>query len=329
MYTPQTMLLLAYASNQGDMQPYTSDCANATTQSGDITTYLNKSLNTPYGMNWKTVWGPAIFSFPVNYKGRHVDNTIYVARNGTTNDYVIGIAGTDPTSISDWVFEDFLVATTVPWFLAPGVEPRPKISLGTSIGLTLLLNITPPCAPLPGVGQKLIPFLATLTKNPVNIYTTGHSLGGALAPTLTLALDNLRLLWDLRGNASLYPFAFAGPTPGDAAFAAYFSSKFPNLQRVWNALDVVPHAWDTTHMEELPALYGKPISFVTDAVNDIVSHIGPIGYTPLNPQAATFSGAMQSPPVTNLETYLQQGAWQHTTAYSDWATSTNSANGDS
>jgi hypothetical protein len=320
-YTPQTMLLLAYAATQGDTQPYTSSCENATNQLADITKYLNSQINTRWDADWTVVWGPAIFSFPVNYNGRHVDNTIYVARNGTTNDYVIGIAGTDPTSLADWVLEDFLVATTVPWFLAPGLDPKPRISLGTSIGLTILLNITPPCAPVPGNGQKLIPFLATLTKNPVNIYTTGHSLGGALAPTLTLALDNLRLLWDLRSNATLLPFAFAGPTPGDAAFAAYFTSKFPNLQRVWNSLDIVPHAWDTLHMEELPAIYGTAIPFVTDAVKDIVTDIGPIGYTPLNPQGATFTGAMQPPPVTDPKTYFDQAAWQHTVAYYDWATS--------
>jgi hypothetical protein len=168
--------------------------------------------------------------------------------------------------------------------------------------------------------MKLTTFLATLTSNPVNVYTTGHSLGGALAPTLTLALENLRLLWDLSGNATFFPFAFAGPTPGDAAFAAYFNQKFPQgLQRVWNALDVVPHAWDTPHLQELPSLYGQPIQFVTDAVNDLVNGIGSIGYTPLNSQGPTFTGQQQNPNITTIEAYLEEAKYQHTTAYSVWA----------
>jgi hypothetical protein len=278
------------------------------------------TLNQNAGTNWSVVWGPAIFSFPVNLEGRHIDNVVFVAQNGTSNDYVIAIAGTDPDSLADWIFEDFLVATTVPWFLEIGFEPRPRISLGTFNGLTILLNIAPPCAPIPGTGSKLMTFLGTIATNPVNIYTTGHSLGGALAPTLTLALEDLRLFWDLAGNATFYPFAFAGPTPGDAAFAAYFNQKFPQgLQRVWNALDIVPHAWDTTHMQELPSLYGSPVTAVTDAVNLILPVVEPIGYAPLNTQTATFSGPQQNPSITTLPQYLTEAVWQHVTAYYDWA----------
>jgi hypothetical protein len=323
IYTPQMMLLLAYAAGKDDTQPYTNDCPTATAMFGDITGALT-TLNQGAGTNWTIVWGPALFSFPINLEGRHIDNVVYVARNGTTNDYVIGIAGTDPTSLADWVLEDFLVATTVPWFLEIGFDPRPNISLGTFNGLTILLNISPPCTPLPGTGQKLMTFLGTIAKQQVNIYTTGHSLGGALAPTLTLALDDMRLLWDPFGKATFYPFAFAGPTPGDAAFAAYFNQKFPQgLQRVWNAIDIVPHAWDTTHMQELPSLYGTAIQDVTDAVNDLLPTIEPIGYTPLNTQGATFSGPQQNPNITTMAEYLTEAAWQHTTAYYNWATQGN------
>jgi Lipase (class 3) len=320
IYTPQMMLLLAYSVAQGDTKPYTHDCSSATTSYKAIEAYLANTVDRCFGTDWKIVWGPAIFSFPINIHGRHIDNTVFVARNGSTNDYVIAIAGTDPVSAADWIFEDFLVATTVPWFLEISYEPRPRISLGTFNGLTILLNIAPPCD-LPGNGMKLVKFLHTLTRQgPVNLYTTGHSLGGALAPSLTLALDDLRLLWDLRGDATFYPFAFAGPTPGDANFAAYFNQKFPQgLQRVWNALDIVPHAWDTMHLEELPTIYGQSLPAVADAVKLILRFIEPIGYTPLNGEAATFSGPQQNPSITTLEAYLKEAGWQHVTAYYDWA----------
>jgi hypothetical protein len=319
-YTPQMMLLLAYAAGQGDTKPFTDDCQSATNSYNAIKAYLANPVDNCFGTDWSIVWGPAIFSFPVNVHGRHIDNTIFVARNGSTNDYVISIAGTDPVSVADWILEDFLVGTTVPWFLETSFQPRPMISLGTFIGLSILLNIVPPCD-LPGNGMKLVKFLGTLTsQGPVNLYTTGHSLGGALAPSLTLALDDLRLLWDLRGNATFYPFAFAGPTPGDNNFAAYFNQKFPQgLQRVWNALDIVPHAWDTTQMNELPTLYGQSVPAVADAVNLILPCIESIDYTPLNTQDATFSGPQQNPNISTLQEYLQEAAWQHVTAYYNWA----------
>jgi len=182
------------------------------------------------------------------------------------------------------------------------------------------LNITPPCAPLPGVGQKLMSFLKTIAKTgKVNIYTAGHSLGGALAPSLTLALQDLRFLWDLEGNATFLPFAFAGPTPGDAAFAGYFQTKFPNLQRIWNKIDIVPHAWYTPQMKELPTLYGASVSGVADLVDVILPVIEPIGYTPLNDEGSTFTGQQQNPSITTLEAYLKEAAYQHTIAYLIWA----------
>ena len=317
---PQTMLWLAFFADLEHKEPYTKDCDTAT----NIYNAINQSLttlNSNTGASWTVVWGPAIYSFPINYKGRHVDNTIYVVRNGTSNDYAIAIAGTDAYSLADWIFEDFLVKTTVPWFLEISYHPRPRISLATFNGLAILLNISPPCAPIPGTGQHLMTFLRSITKDgPINLYTTGHSLGGALAPTLTLALADLRLLWDLKENATLLRYAFAGPTPGDAAFAGYFNQKIrAGVQRIWNSLDVVPHAWDTPHMTELPTLYGQSITAVADAVNLILKGIGSIGYAPLNNEPATFTGALKNSPVTTLGEYLKEAAYQHTKAYSVWA----------
>lgn len=317
---PQTMLWLAFFADADHQDPYMKDCATATNIYAAIQQAL-KTLNANTGASWEVVWGPAIYSFPVNYKGRHVDNTVYVVRNGTSNDYAIAIAGTDSHSLADWIFEDFLVATTVPWFLEFTFHSRPRISLATFNGLAILLNISPPCAPIPGNGQHLLTFLSTIAKDgPINLYTTGHSLGGALAPSLTVALEDLRALWDFRGHATLLPWAFAGPTPGDAAFAGYFQTKIPaGLQRIWNSLDVVPHSWDTPHMKELPTLYGAKLAVVADAVDATLAVIGPIGYTPLNNEAATFTGKQQNPNITTIEQYMNEVAYQHTTAYSVWA----------
>jgi hypothetical protein len=125
----------------------------------------------------------------------------------------------------------------------------------------------------------------------------------------------------VHGNATLLPYAFAGPTPGDAAFAGYFQKTIPaGLQRIWNAIDVVPHVWDTAHLRQLPTLYGiPPVTAVRDAVDVILPVIEHIGYTPLNDEAATFTGKQQNPTVTTIEQYMKELAYQHTTAYSVWA----------
>ncbi|PYQ31683.1 MAG: hypothetical protein DMF56_00830 [Acidobacteria bacterium] len=315
----QTMLWLSFSAGIDDKNPYTKDCATAQQLYPLIQGRL-QTLNSEYNAAWKVIWGPAIYSFPINLEGRHIDNVLYVVQNGDTNDYAFAIAGTDPYSLADWVLEDFLVDGTVRWPYPNNFQPTPRMSHGTSIGLTVLLNITPPCDPLPGVGLRLVSFLSTLTNNgPINIYTAGHSLGGALAPTLTLALEDLKSTWDADNHATLYPFAFAGPTPGDAGFAGYFQSKFPNLQRVWNSIDVVPHAWDTPHMKELSTLYGSRIDPVAVAVDIVLAVIEHDHYTPLNPQPATFTGTQQNPKITDIKEYFAEAAYQHTTAYLIWA----------
>lgn len=312
----QTMLYLSFAAETGATVTYTNDGDTAKQIYGKLKLAMDL-LNLKTGSDWSIVWGPAIYSFPINYKGKHVDNVVYAVRRGRSNDYAIAIAGTNAASVADWLFEDLLVATAVPWFLDTKDKPQPRISLATFNGLSVLLNITPPSADIPGAGQTLVKFLGTITGDgPVNLYTTGHSLGGALSPALALALADLQGKWDPKGNASLQPYAFAGPTPGDAAFVKHFKDKIPaGVKRFWNARDGVPHAWDTAHMQEMPSLYGQPVGDVTTAVKAILDVIKPIGYTPVNDEAAAFSGQQQNPSITTLDAYLKEEAYQHTTAY--------------
>lgn len=67
-----------------------------------------------------------------------------------------------------------------------------KISKGTSEGLTILQTMTPASGPVPD--QTLAEFLASQMANhsELQIDVVGHSLGGALAPTLALWLAETR-----------------------------------------------------------------------------------------------------------------------------------------
>ena len=316
----QEMLALAFSADSDFKNPYMGDCISASACSADIQTRL-AVLNEKLSKDWQVIWGPARFSFAIlDPNGRHIDNAVFVARDGTTGDYVVAIAGTDLRSLPDWIFEDFMVGATVPWLFETGVTPTPRISLATFTGLTVLLNLSQPCPELPGQGQKLLPFLASIPKDqPINLYTTGHSLGGALSPTLALALQDRRSDWDPTEMATVLPYAFAGPTPGDSAFAAYFASRFPNgLQRLWNKLDVVPHAWDVAHLQEIPDLYGTPaMADMQKLVNGLVAAVQPRDYAPLNDAQPAFSGQQAPTAPASFPVFLAEAAYQHITAYVD------------
>src|SRR5215471_4525168 len=153
---------------------------------------------------WQVVWGPAVFELPLSDRP---DNTMFVARNeGVAGlpQLVVSIAGTNPYSFLDWFVEDFLVSSDsqVPWLTGQPFSLERKISLGTFIGLRALQTLKPGPT-LPGAGATVRDFLATQVGAPIEINLGGHSLGGALSPTLALWLADTRSDWDPAGHASL------------------------------------------------------------------------------------------------------------------------------
>lgn len=315
----QKMLALAFFADTDLNQSGGSKCADALVAYNGIVQKLGV-LNAKVGDDWKVVWGPAVYSFlPSNDdKERRFDNLIYVAQNGETNQYVAAIAGTNGRALWDWLIEDTSVHETVPWTLGNSGSAG-RISMATHTGLSVLLQIAP-CPGLPGEGQDLMAFLASVAGGEdMTVSTTGHSLGGALSPALALALVDERGTWDPSGRATVAPYAFAGATPGDAAFAAYFLSRFPNFVRVWNTLDMVPHAWEVAQLEEIPTLYGPKVVDVEIAVDILVARVVDIGYTQLG-EGTTFSGPAPTPAPTGLKEFLAEALTQHISAYMDWAT---------
>jgi hypothetical protein len=145
--------------------------------------------------------------------------------------------------------------------------------------------------------QNLITFLNSLSPQATDTLTfTGHSLAGALSPALAAACFDANnpllqpTIWKA-SNAMVYPTA--GATPGNGDFANQFNgivfSKGTNSNYnnngivdqevysapaacqvwntdIWNTLDVVPHAWQTTipflnpypqppYLGQIPPLY--------------------------------------------------------------------------
>lgn len=73
--------------------------------------FLSQSNTVAAIGQWATVWGPVVFeSKPSGHN--YADNAMYVAANADQTVYVVGIAGTNPTSIYDWLREDLGVERT-------------------------------------------------------------------------------------------------------------------------------------------------------------------------------------------------------------------------
>lgn len=262
----QTTFKLSAISNAA-----TWNNGNATQLQSDLLALVEENLgaNSPlksYIGSWDLVWGPCVFQ---NVGSTDADNAMYVAYNADIDYYVVAIAATNIQSLYDWETEDFNVglANRVAFpngISAPNcVNPSSAtnvglVSLGTATGVTHLLSMSPPSENVPGYGQNLQQFLKSKESTSATLVFTGHSLGGALSPTLAFWLypqgSNNGQPW-----ANVFVLPTAGATPGDLDFATAFNTAFPQTAVtgtnattydyaywntvIWNQYDTVPHAW--------------------------------------------------------------------------------------
>lgn len=311
-----------------------------------LTNRLVGKLNDFYADNtdqlgaWSTAWGPVVFEHDPGVLAT-ADNVMYVAANADRSVFVVSIAGTNALSQYDIKQEDEAVSTTVAWAKAfPDLPPyrtpnglEPYLSTGTVLGVNNLLGMEDGAT-----GQTLAAYLAELETagTPATLIFCGHSLGGALAPTLGLALFNSNggqlhaASWE---NVFLYPTA--GPTPGNGDLAAYVAQQFPPRgpqsrpyqvwnQNVWNSLDCVPQAWVIALLAEVPFLYPVPQPWPPQDLEQMIqndislslqgasSGSGPYVRLANQRLTGTFNPDY---PVTNKATFELQAAYQHTTAY--------------
>jgi len=288
----------------------------------DITKYLNApSIQEDIG-NWDLVWGPVVYK-PLWTK--YAINAMYVAQNG--NQYVVAIAGTNPKSYYDWLKEDFNVKKQVSWpygDIPPDIEP--KISKGTYTGLKHLQKMK-------SSGKTVLEFLGEKNSDDeIEIIFTGHSLGGALSPALALAAKN-EWAGEKPFKISVYPSA--GPTPGNQDFSTYYDSQLGNsTTRIWNDIDIVPHAWNETMLSEIPYLYLPEIE-PSRAVSSLVEQAKKLAdggnYTQILPETPGLEGTVSLPsdpplcdetegseettPESNYKTFMKQAITQHTSEY--------------
>jgi hypothetical protein len=260
---------------------------------------------------WTLTWGPAVYKFDIAH---YDDNMLYVVRDAADPAHLaIVTRGTNAKAILDWLLEDLDVGHQVAWRYGDAPSGA-KISQATENGLRVLQTMVPASGPVPN--QTLAQFLMTYSQanGALQIHVTGHSLGGALAPTLALWLADTRRDWDASGQSTIAVVSLAGPTAGNAAFAAYSDSRIgSSTTRLHNPYDVVPLAWNDATMGTIAGLYApqiEPENVIRDAIDvarDLVKHKG---YAQIRPNAPALPGAL-----FDGTSYLDQVVSQHTCGY--------------
>lgn len=326
MYTlQQQVFTLSFLSNAADKQ--TGSVAQLQATAAKV---INEKLTNPaviaqLGSSWKIVWGPIVIQEPASDVA---DNTMVVYQ-GTSAEgpvYVVGIAATNAGSQFDQDEEDRDVGSTVPFY-----RNGAWIAAGTSAGLQNLKAMTDPA------GGSLQSFLESRAAANATLIFAGHSLGGALSPTLALDLVVNQGL-DRAKWKSVFVYPSAGPTPGNQAFHDLFAATFPQqpAAEAWNAwnmdvvnsLDIVPRAWN--QLPSLPSLYpqypaaGAAVLGMVTAliVKDRLSTTNVYATLPTssfpgqpNPSPPPTPGARLLPLPAYVPKYSDQALYQHIAAY--------------
>lgn len=214
----------------------------------------------PYIGRHEIVWGPAVHSSSKNEV--FCDALIMITQNKEEpTEYTVAIRGTNPVSLDSFVYEDCDVMEQI-WWDYGNAPSNAKISRATYTALHDLLqaesyNKHRKCK------TGLVDFLCDLInqdKKKISLMITGHSLGGALAPTLALWLhDKEPFLWPNK-EVDMHAYAYAGQTTGNKAFSEYLNQTLGNrCYRFANPYDIIPRLWNKNDLKSLLKLY-EPVA---------------------------------------------------------------------
>ncbi|MEO1055222.1 MAG: hypothetical protein AAFX87_31635, partial [Bacteroidota bacterium] len=241
---------------------------------------------------WSIVWGPVIYSSRTSDVRKYdvVDNLLVLFRNESkTNgvpEYVLATSGTNDISKFGWFDEDFDVYKMINWpnktttgsirgfvkdMQGKGTtSPNGKaVSIGTATGISKLLEMKD------GARGTIYSALKDLNLSNTTIAVAGHSLGGALSPTLALALKDYQQEWNPDATVRITTYPTAGASPGNKAFREYFYTQFNgNFFGKMNLNDMVPHAWQANLLDSIPQLYkGEPYIQNVCLIDNLMSKV--------------------------------------------------------
>jgi hypothetical protein len=323
----QQMMMLAYAVDTWLTKLTGNDESDAQNLYSVLSTNILPAMNANAGSNWTIVWGPWVKSEPYTFKWNgsiipqlqyRIVNAMMIVSDGSN--YAISIAGTDFRSAYDWVLEDLSVLQLRKWSdIYPGTKApsEAKVSLAMHKGYSNLVVATPP-ANVPGTATTLMQFLGTIP-SASQLFVTGHSLGGALAPVMGLWIADQQSSGGLFPNFAVNVYSYAGPTPGEAYFQSYYDMVIGSAtQRIWNPLDLVPNAWNHDLLKTLQAAYNandppyKP-NVAENALIDGAATVGSTyGYVHVEPDAPSLTNPAFNP---DQDSFGAQVFYQHIADY--------------
>ncbi|EUC54678.1 lipase class 3 [Rhizoctonia solani AG-3 Rhs1AP] len=296
------------------------------------------------GGDWRVTWGPVVWKYSPDDAKTGPDHVWFVARNpnlkfpnGEQKDtYVLAVAGT--TTDYNWVVNNARVDKVVDYhkWLEAGITTPPKeeistshencyIAYGIALGVYRLASIESPAA---SPGNTLPSYWASFPdSSETKVILTGHSLGGALSPSLAFGLLESGAFSKFKPN-NILVYPTAGPTAGNLVFADLFAQKFPKVPgsgyQVWNynvinELDIVSQAWciskdasPAQNMGNIPTIYGSPailaVSMGVAAASLWASASGTI-YVPI--PAIRFKGTPPASRPTTMKGFLKEALKQH------------------
>lgn len=210
----------------------------------------------------------------LRWLGTDDGNQVYIAQDQQTGQLAVNIRGsvTNPFSEAFWIdwFKQDLGVLDMDHWPHGGAPAGAKVSEGSLAGLRSVSRLKD------ASGQTMVDFLrASLTPvvSPL-VGVTGHSLGGALASVLAPYLH--QQLSPGQPRLTFWPITFAGPTAGNALFANWLEQQFAaSSGRYFNALDIVPHAWQNLAWVEQSFPDGGPslplaLKILVRGVSDIL-----------------------------------------------------------
>ena len=188
--------------------------------------------------------------------------------------------------------------------------------------LTLLNEERPHSLSAPGIDiRTYLRGAISQAAQPIDIYVTGHSKGGALSSTFALWLADTQGAgpvpsedqWDKDHNATVHAYSFAGPTAGNDKFALHSDAVIGDrCWRIFNQQDIVPRAWVTRDLEQIPGLYGSNAveqGILSEVCASAIKSVGHLNYHQIGKNLTAF----ESPLISG--TFLEQAVHQHLDAY--------------
>ncbi len=193
------------------------------------------------GGKWQLVWGPA------KTPDKQGDNLVYIAGDKDSGKLAIVLRGTVSDSLESWL-EDLPTALDLyPW---GGATPI-KVSNHFLDAINDIVMLRDPTTEVSFSG-----FVSNLLSS--EIYVTGHSQGGGLAPMLHGYVKNHL------GAKSIASYTFAAPTSGSVGFAQFVDETLQS-SRIVNPLDIVPYGYAA-----MPEIWEKGIPTKDELPEDVI-----------------------------------------------------------